>query len=87
MLALHRIDRQKILSDRNGGIIEIPIIARFNYYSTHNLFILFSQLGYVFYNPADSGAVQLKNDNIDMTLGTCSLQSLCVYVCLHSLNV
>lgn len=27
-------------------------------------------LGYVFYNPADSGAVQLKNDNIDMTLAS-----------------
>lgn len=27
------------------------------------------QIGYVFYNPADSGAVQLKSDNIDSTLG------------------
>lgn len=27
-------------------------------------------VGYVFYSPADSGAVQLKNDNIDMTLAS-----------------
>lgn len=27
------------------------------------------QVVYMFYNPTDSGAVQLKADNLDMTLG------------------
>lgn len=34
----------------------------------HELDLCF-QVGYFFYNPADSGAVQLKQDNLDMTLG------------------
>ncbi|XP_031632132.1 endoplasmic reticulum resident protein 44 [Contarinia nasturtii] len=35
-----------------------------------NWSLLLLLVGYVFYNPADSGAVQLKNDNIDMTLAS-----------------
>lgn len=38
-------------------------------YSSDFLFQFCSQIVYIFYNPTDSGAVQLKSDNLDMTLG------------------
>lgn len=34
-------------------------------------FLLFSQISLIFFNPVDSGALQLNNDNVDMTLGRC----------------
>lgn len=36
-------------------------------YQSKTIFSL--QVVYMFYNPTDSGAVQLKADNLDMTLG------------------
>jgi hypothetical protein len=36
---------------------------------THRFYLPRPQVAYVFYNPTDSGAVQLTSDNLDMTLG------------------
>lgn len=38
-------------------------------YQTNRKFRFSLQVVYMFYNPTDSGAVQLKSDNLDMTLG------------------
>lgn len=38
--------------------------------SINNIFFYFVMVVYMFYNPTDSGAVQLKTDNLDMTLAS-----------------
>lgn len=61
MTGLYCVNLNLIFSNICNSLRKMPV------YKSKTIFSL--QVVYMFYNPTDSGAVQLKADNLDMTLG------------------